>query len=80
MLMATLQVKNVPEALHRRIRAHARRRGRSLRDFILESVVREVERQEFRTRLARRAPVELGRLASEALRDVREEREQSLRP
>jgi plasmid stability protein len=76
--MATLQVKNVPEALHRRIRAHARRRGRTLRDFLLDAVVREVEREEFRARLARRAPVELGRSAARSLDEVRAEREQEL--
>lgn len=55
--MANLQVKNVPEPLHREIRAHARRRGRTLRDFVLDAVMREVEREEFRARLAKRAPV-----------------------
>ena len=30
--MANLQVKNVPESLHRKIRAYAKRRGRTVRD------------------------------------------------
>ena len=56
--MANLQVKNVPEALHRKIRAYAKRRGRTVRDVVLEAVNREMEREEFRSRLARRQPVD----------------------
>jgi plasmid stability protein len=76
--MSNLQVKNVPEALHRRIRAHAKRRGRTVRDFVLQAVVREVEREEFRARLAKRTPVDLGRPAARSLEEVRREREQEL--
>ena len=76
--MSNLQVKNIPEALHRRIRTHAKRRGRTVRDFVLQAVVREVEREEFRARLAKRAPVDLGRPAARSLEEVRREREQEL--
>jgi plasmid stability protein len=76
--MANLQVKNVPEVLHRKIRLSAKRRGRTVRDFVLDAVVREVERDEFRSRLAKRAPVELGRPAAESVREVREERDGEL--
>jgi antitoxin FitA len=77
--VANLQVKNVPEALHRKIRLSAKRRGRTVRDFVLDAVVREVERDEFRARLAKREPVELGRPAAESLREVRDERVRELR-
>ncbi|TMB56464.1 MAG: toxin-antitoxin system HicB family antitoxin [Deltaproteobacteria bacterium] len=76
--MANLQVKNVPEALHRKIRAYAKRRGRTVRDVVLEAVNREMEREEFRSRLARRQPVDLGRPASRSLEEVRAEREREL--
>ena len=62
--MANLQVKNVPEPIHRKIRASAQRRGKTLRDFVLDAVLREIERQEFRTRLSKREPVDLGRPAA----------------
>lgn len=78
MLMANLQVKNVPEPIHRRIRAHAKRRGRTVRDFVLDAVVRELEREEFRARLAKRVPVELGRPAARTLDEVRQDREREL--
>jgi plasmid stability protein len=73
--MANLQVKNVPVAVHRRIRAAARRRGRTVRDLILDAVLREIEREEFRVRLAKRAPVKLGRPAARALEEIRRTRE-----
>ena len=76
--MANLQVKNVPEALHRKIRAYARRRGRTVRDVVLEAVTREIEHEEFRARLARREPVELGRSAARTLEEVRADREREL--
>ena len=43
--MANLQVKDVPEALHRKIRAQAKRSGRTIRDFVLAAVVREIDRK-----------------------------------
>ena len=72
--MANLQVKNVPLAVHRRIRAAAKRRGRTVRDVVLDAVLREIEREEFRVRLAKRAPVRLGRPAARTLEEIRGER------
>src|SRR3989442_130940 len=48
--MANLQVKNVPESLQRKIRAYAKRRGRTVRDVVLEAVTREIEREGLRAR------------------------------
>ena len=76
--MGNLQVKGVPEALHRKIRAYARRRGRTVRDVVLEAVTREIEHEEFRARLAKREPVDLGRPAARTLEEVRAERERDL--
>jgi plasmid stability protein len=77
--MANLQVKNVPDALHRRILGYAKRRGRTVRDVVLDVVTREIEREEFRARLAKRRPVELGRPAAQTLDEVRGAREAELR-
>jgi len=76
--MANLQVKNVPDALHRRIQSYAKRRGRTVRDVVLDAVTREVEREEFQTRLAKRQPVELGRPAARTLEEVRSGRDAEL--
>ncbi len=73
--MANLQVKNVPESLHRKLRSLAKRRGRTVRDLVLDAVTREVDREEFRLRLTKREPVDLGRSAARTLDEVRAERE-----
>jgi plasmid stability protein len=76
--MANLQVKNVPDALHRKIRAQAQRRGRTVRDFVLDAVIKEIEREEFRARLARRRSVDLGRPAARSVEEARAERHEEL--
>ncbi len=76
--MANLQMKNVPETLHRKIRTYARSRGRTIRDVVLAAIVREIEHDEFRARLARRRPVDLGRPAARTLEETRAERERKL--
>ncbi len=76
--MANLQVKNVPEALHRKLRAYASRRGRTVRDVVLDAVTREIEGEEFRARLARREPVDLGRPAARTLEEVRAARDREV--
>jgi len=75
--VANLQVKGVPDGLHERIRAYAKRRGRTLRDVVLEAIVRDLERDEFLLQLAKRTPVDLGRTAAETLEEVRAERRHS---
>lgn len=77
--MANLQVKNVPEPIHRKIRAGAQRRGKTVRDFVLDAVLREIEREEFRTRLAKREPANLGRPAARTLEELRAERDEGPR-
>ena len=76
--MANLQVKNVPATLHRKIRAYARTRGRTVRDVVLGAIVREIEHDEFRARLAKRKGVDLGRPAARTLAEVRADREREL--
>jgi hypothetical protein len=76
--VSNIQVKDVPDALHRRIRECAERQGRSIRDLVLDAVRREIAREEFRERLARRRPVELDRPAARTLEEVRDERDREL--
>ncbi|HEU4613727.1 MAG TPA: hypothetical protein VFS15_16660 [Kofleriaceae bacterium] len=76
--MANLQVKNVPDALYRKIRRQAEQEGRTIRDFVLEAVRAKLARDEFLTRLSRRRPVELERPASATLDELRAERDREL--
>jgi antitoxin FitA len=41
--MSAIQVKNVPPELHERLRRRARREGRSLSDYILSVLDRDLE-------------------------------------
>lgn len=73
--MAYLQVKNVPDELHARLRAHAEQQGRTIRDIVLDAVVRELRRADFAARLAGRDPVKLDRPAAAYLAEARIDRE-----
>jgi plasmid stability protein len=73
--MAHIQVKNVPDALLRKIRRCAAAEGRTIRDYVLEALRAKIAREEFADRLARRKPVLLERSAGAILEDVRGERD-----
>ena len=70
-----IQVRNVPDAVHRTLKARAALACMSLSDFLLSEIQQIAERPtlaELRERLHRREPV---RLKTSAARAVREERE-----
>jgi len=75
--VASLQIKDVPQDLYRKLKRHAARQGRTLRDVLLEAVRKEVARAEFRARLARRDPVRLDR-PGRALEETRAERDSEI--
>lgn len=75
--MGMIQIRNVPDSLHRELKARAARSGRTLSDYLLEVVRREMERPEPRDLLARireRGPVYLDESAADAVRAERESR------
>jgi hypothetical protein len=74
--MANLQVKDVPEPLHAKIRRCAKREGRTVREFVLDAVRRAIARDEFQQRLRGRGRVDLGRLAATSLEESRSERDE----
>lgn len=76
--MGNIQVKNVPDALLRKIRRCAAAEGRTIRDFVLEALRAKIAREEFAARLARRTPVVLERPAGALIDDVRRERSDEL--
>lgn len=70
-----IQVRNVPDAIHRRLKARAAEEGVSLSDFVLAELRRVAERPsrgEILGRIAAREPVAL---PSRAARLVRAERD-----
>jgi antitoxin FitA len=73
-----IQVRNVPERLHRELVRRARRRGQTLTDYIQGILERETARplpEEVFERISRRAPVKVGTSAAELLREERTLRE-----
>ena len=82
MLMGAIQVKDVPEELHRALRRRALEQGMTLADYVLDLIRRDLglpSRREWFERLATREPVNLRPgAAAEALHAERAEREAQL--
>jgi plasmid stability protein len=75
-----IQVRNVPDRLHRELVQRARARGQNLTDYIQEILEREVARppaSEVFERIARRGRVSLGRPAADLIKQERASREVS---
>ena len=57
--MPTVQIRNVPEDLHRRLKARAALAGMSVSEYLLQDLLRSLERptrDEMLQRLAKRTP------------------------
>lgn len=76
--MANLQVKNVPDSLHERLRRHAQEQNITLGTVVLNAVERELARAEWRRRLAQRPMTYLGVPAADLLVAERSDRETEL--
>lgn len=75
--MKTLQIRNVPDDVHRRLKARAAIEGRSLSELALSELTRSLERptrQELLERIASREPVEIPGGAAELIRAERDSR------
>jgi antitoxin FitA len=72
-----IQVRNVPDALHRTLKARAAMAGMSLSDYLLAEIREIAERptlEEMRERLRRYEPVVLSTPAAQAVREERDRR------
>lgn len=76
--MASLQVKNLPDTLHRRLRRYAERHHRTISDIALEAIEREMARYEWHEKLAQRPATDLGDSAASLLEQERRQREREL--
>jgi plasmid stability protein len=76
--MATMiQIRNVPDELHRRVKARAALAGLSMSDYILRELERTMSRptrQELLARLAELPPIELDPPAADVIRAERDRR------
>lgn len=72
-----IQIRHVPDALHRKLKARAAREGKSLSDYLLLEIGRMAELptlEEMKARLARRSRVDLHPSPAEMVRAERESR------
>ena len=77
MSTAMIQIRNVPEALHRRLRARAAQAGMSLSDYLkseLEHIVERLPAAELRYRLAALEPARVREAPAAAVRKERDRR------
>jgi antitoxin FitA len=72
-----IQIRNVPDALHRKLKSRAALAGMSLSDYLLQQIRQVAERptiEEMRARLARRSAVALSVDTADAVRAERDSR------
>ena len=72
-----IQIRNVPDALHRRLKSRAALAGMSLSDYLLNQIRELAERptlEELRARLERRSEVKPSVAPAQAIRAEREQR------
>lgn len=72
-----IQLRNVPEALHRKLKMRAAENGQSLSDYLIGQVRELAERPtpaEIRYRLSQRAPARVRETSAHAVRAERERR------
>lgn len=72
-----IQIRNVPDTLHRRLKSRAALAGMSLSDYLLHQIREVAERptiEEMRARLARRSTVTLSVDTADAVRAERDSR------
>ncbi len=72
-----IQIRNVPDGLHHKLKARAALEGLSLSDYLMREARRAVERptlDELRERLLGRAPAAVGQPPAQAVRAERDGR------
>jgi antitoxin FitA len=75
--MAMIQIRNVPEEVHRELKARAARAGMTLSDYLMDVIRKASERPEpevLLRRIRERAPVYPSESPAEAVRAEREAR------
>lgn len=76
-----VQIRNMPEAMHRRLKAKAAQEGLSLSAYLLRELRRVADRptdDELRERIKRLPRIDLGAPAADIIREAREERAKHL--
>ncbi len=72
--MGMVQIRNVPDDLHRELKARAALAGMSLSDYLLRALRREIDRpsrEQWLRELSEREPIDVGTLPEEIIREQR---------
>ena len=72
-----IQIRNVPDRLHRKLKARAALAGMTLSDYLrveLERILERPTRAELAERIAERESIELEPSAAQLIRETRDER------
>ena len=75
---ADLEIKNIPDTLHERLRHHARENGCTMRAVVLTAIERELARRAWRKCLDERPETDLGVEAVTLLMEERKRRDKQL--
>ena len=70
-----IQIRNVPDSLHRKLKARAAMEGMTLSDYLMAEILRSAERpsiKELRERLNQRKPIPTAVPPADAVRQERE--------
>jgi plasmid stability protein len=73
--MGMIQIRNVPDELHRKLKARAAEQGLSLSDYLLRMAEREAGRPtigELTERIHRHGPVDLKLTPAQIIRELRD--------
>ena len=76
--MANLQVRNIPEELHERLREHAKKNRSSMSNIVLDAIERELKRLEFHDKLGQLPKTTMSVDAATLLAEARAERDAEL--
>ena len=76
--MPNLQVRNIPDDLHNRLRRLAQENNSSMSAIVLTAVERELKRREWQERWAQRPTTDLGVDAATLIAETRAERDAEL--
>lgn len=60
--MANIQVKNIPDSLHKRLRIQAEKKNRTMSEIVIEAIERELERREWLGRVSKKSKTDLSDL------------------
>ena len=72
-----IQIRNVPDEVHRTFKARAAREGTSLSDYLkkeLQIIAERPTMQEWLDRVRKRKPIRMKRRAAELIREMRDSR------